>query len=418
MARLPRRLDHGDRVTLVEHLDELRSRLIISLAAIGVGFLVAFVFQDTILEWLEAPLPEGKALITFGVTEPFFTSIKVSFYAGFALALPVVLWQTWSFLAPAFQENSQRIVAVFVLISTVLFAAGLAFAYWIVLPRALDFLDDLQRGVLPDRGQGQLLLLVRHPGPDRLRARLPAADLRAGARSARRPHLRDACGTTAGSATSAFSSWRSSSRLSTPSRLRSRSCRSCSSSSSRSGPPSSWRGAGPPRSRRAARPTPAPTRRRERDRLRGRLGSPGRGRARARRRRRGRGRPHRRRRSGSRACRRAADVRRLRHRPGVRERPLAPRVRRLLGVRRRLLLSALDRPARDAETAPPRGRRGRHRQARRGGVPPLGDRHDRRRELHRSRGRRLRRLRARRNRVPRGLRQRPGGRPRPLRGAR
>jgi sec-independent protein translocase protein TatC len=137
---MPRRLEHGDRVTLVEHLDELRSRLIISILAVGIGFVVAFAFQDTILEWLERPLPEGKNLITFGVTEPFFTTIKVSFYAGFALALPVVLWQIWSFLAPAFQENSQRIVAVCVAIATTLFAAGLAFAYFIVLPRALHFL--------------------------------------------------------------------------------------------------------------------------------------------------------------------------------------------------------------------------------------------------------------------------------------
>jgi sec-independent protein translocase protein TatC len=142
MPKLPRRLGHGDRVTLVEHLDELRSRLIISLVAIGVGFLVAFAFQDTILGWLEAPLPDDRQLITFGVTEPFFTSVKISFYAGFALALPVVLWQTWSFLAPAFQEHSQRIVAVFVGIATALFAAGLAFAYWVVLPRALDFLTN------------------------------------------------------------------------------------------------------------------------------------------------------------------------------------------------------------------------------------------------------------------------------------
>jgi sec-independent protein translocase protein TatC len=140
MARLPRRLEHGDRVTLVEHLDELRSRLIISLVAVGIGFVVAFAFQDRILEWLERPLPEGKTLITFGVTEPFFTTIKVSFWVGLALALPVVLWQTWSFLAPAFQENSQRIVAVCVAIATTLFAAGLAFAYFIVLPRALHFL--------------------------------------------------------------------------------------------------------------------------------------------------------------------------------------------------------------------------------------------------------------------------------------
>ena len=140
MARLPRRLEHGDRVTLVEHLDELRSRLIISILAVGVGFVIAFIFQDTILEWLERPLPEDKTLITFGVTEPLFTTIKVSFWVGLALALPVVLWQTWSFLAPAFQENSQRIVAGCVAVATVLFATGLAFAYFIVLPRALNFL--------------------------------------------------------------------------------------------------------------------------------------------------------------------------------------------------------------------------------------------------------------------------------------
>lgn len=149
MARLPRRLEHGDRVSLVEHLDELRSRLLICLSVIGVGFAVAFVFQDDVLRWLEAPLPDDKKLVTLGVTEPFFTSIKVSFYAGFAIALPVVLWQTWSFLAPAFQEHSQRIVAIFVAISTALFAAGLAFAYWVVLPRALGFLttynEDLFR---------------------------------------------------------------------------------------------------------------------------------------------------------------------------------------------------------------------------------------------------------------------------------
>jgi sec-independent protein translocase protein TatC len=140
MARLPRRLEHGDRVTLVEHLDELRSRLIISLLAVGLGFVVAFAFQDTILHWLEGPLPDDKTLITFGVTEPFFTTIKVSFWVGLALALPVLLWQTWSFLAPAFQENAQRIVATCVLISTTLFIAGLSFAYFIVLPRALQFL--------------------------------------------------------------------------------------------------------------------------------------------------------------------------------------------------------------------------------------------------------------------------------------
>jgi sec-independent protein translocase protein TatC len=144
MARLPRRLRHGESVTLVEHLDELRSRLILAILAVIAGFAVAYVFHDPILRWLAEPLPaarEGR-LVTFGVTEPFFTTIKVSLAAGFSLALPVVLWQLWSFLAPAFQEHVQRVVAVFVVVATGLFAGGVAFGYWVVLPRALSFLTS------------------------------------------------------------------------------------------------------------------------------------------------------------------------------------------------------------------------------------------------------------------------------------
>jgi sec-independent protein translocase protein TatC len=127
---LPPRLGHADRVTLVEHLDELRTRLILALLAGAVGFTVAFVFQDEILRWLAEPLPAAREgnLITF------------SLIAGLALALPVVLWQLWSFLAPALEEHTQRIVAVFVLFATLLFAAGVAFAYYVVLPKALGFL--------------------------------------------------------------------------------------------------------------------------------------------------------------------------------------------------------------------------------------------------------------------------------------
>jgi sec-independent protein translocase protein TatC len=144
VARLPRRLRHDESVTLVEHLDELRSRLLITLLAVAVGFAVAYVFDDTILSWLAEPLPaarEGR-LVTFGVTEPFFTTIKVSFAAGFALAMPFILWQLWNFLAPAFEEHKQRTVAVFVLIATVLLAGGIAFGYYVVLPKALAFLTE------------------------------------------------------------------------------------------------------------------------------------------------------------------------------------------------------------------------------------------------------------------------------------
>jgi sec-independent protein translocase protein TatC len=144
---LPRRLPHGAEATLVEHLDELRSRLIISLLAIVPAFALAFAFHEQIIEWLTEPLPDGKKLVTLGVAEPFTTSVKVSAIAAIAIALPVVLWQLWSFLAPAIEPHRQRIILVFVLLATALFATGVLFMYSIALPRALEFLttydDDL-----------------------------------------------------------------------------------------------------------------------------------------------------------------------------------------------------------------------------------------------------------------------------------
>ena len=141
-ARLPRRLAHGEEATLVEHLGELRTRLLISLGSVVLAFVVAFAFQERILEWLAEPLPDDKRLITLGVTEPFFTAVKVSLYAALAVALPILLYQLWSFLAPAIEEHAQRVVSMFVLLGTALFAAGAAFAYFVLLPRALGFLTD------------------------------------------------------------------------------------------------------------------------------------------------------------------------------------------------------------------------------------------------------------------------------------
>jgi sec-independent protein translocase protein TatC len=139
--RLPRRLGHAEEATLVEHLDELRTRIIISLLALVATTTVTFIFHHHLIEWLERPLPpDRRELITFGVAEPFLTSFKISLMAGIALAFPILLWQLWSFLAPAFEENSQRVVALFVLFSSVLLACGVAFGYWLVLPQALHFL--------------------------------------------------------------------------------------------------------------------------------------------------------------------------------------------------------------------------------------------------------------------------------------
>jgi sec-independent protein translocase protein TatC len=143
LRRLPRRLQHGEEATLVEHLGELRTRLLISLVSIFLPAGILFVgFRDRLIDLLVDPLPDDKNLVTLGVTEPFFTSLKVCFFAGLAIALPIVLYQLWSFLAPAFEERMQRTVAFAAMAGAVLFAAGVTFAYVVVLPKALTFLTS------------------------------------------------------------------------------------------------------------------------------------------------------------------------------------------------------------------------------------------------------------------------------------
>jgi sec-independent protein translocase protein TatC len=141
MRRLPRRLGHGEEATLVEHLEELRWRIFIMLGALVVTTIVAFAFHGHILDWLNHPLPaDRRRTVTLGVVEPFTVSLTVSVYAGFLLALPVILWQLWSFFAPAFDPRSERRILHLVAFATALGAAGLAFGYWVLLPRAVHFL--------------------------------------------------------------------------------------------------------------------------------------------------------------------------------------------------------------------------------------------------------------------------------------
>src|SRR5215218_7439494 len=145
--RLPRRLQHGEEATLVEHLGELRARLLIVLVFVVPAFVVAFAYQETLVHWLVRPLPDDKTLVTLGVIEPFSTAVKVSLAAALAVTLPVLLYQLWSFLAPAVEERTQRVVSVFAAVATLLFAGGVAFAYVIVLPRALEFLTNFNEDV-------------------------------------------------------------------------------------------------------------------------------------------------------------------------------------------------------------------------------------------------------------------------------
>jgi sec-independent protein translocase protein TatC len=142
-VRLPRRLGHGEEATLVEHLEELRQRLFVCLGVLAVGFVVAYVFHDRLIHALELTLPPGKRqLTTLTIGEPFMTSLWISVYAGFLLALPVIIWQAWSFFLPAFDPGQERMLRIFTCVSVVLLAVGVAFGYFIALPKAAHFLAN------------------------------------------------------------------------------------------------------------------------------------------------------------------------------------------------------------------------------------------------------------------------------------
>ena len=140
--RLPRRIARGHRAELVDHLGELRARLVVSLAALAAASAVAFAFHERLIGSLMRPLPAGRELVTLGVTEPFTTSIKISLYAGFVLALPVLLWQLWGFFAPAVGPKVERTLGSLVGAAFGLGAAGLAFGYFVALPAAVGFLTN------------------------------------------------------------------------------------------------------------------------------------------------------------------------------------------------------------------------------------------------------------------------------------
>jgi sec-independent protein translocase protein TatC len=143
----PARLEHGQHAELVDHLDELRNRLIVCVIAVVAAFAVSYAFHARLLALLEAPLPAGKKLVTFGVTEPFMTSLQVSLVGAIAIALPVLLWQAWSYFAPALDPRVQRTVAVAVAAATALFAGGLVFAYKVAMPAAVRFLTTYDQHV-------------------------------------------------------------------------------------------------------------------------------------------------------------------------------------------------------------------------------------------------------------------------------
>ncbi len=130
-----------DRLTLVEHLDELRFRVIVSLAVFGAALALCFWQNHLLLELAGGPLPDNHGrLITFGVTEPFTTTVTVASYGALILSLPIILYQAYAFLLPAFSKQQQRSIVPLLLLIPVLFITGIAFGYFVVLPAATHFL--------------------------------------------------------------------------------------------------------------------------------------------------------------------------------------------------------------------------------------------------------------------------------------
>jgi sec-independent protein translocase protein TatC len=153
-VRLPRRLDHGEEASVVEHLDELRSRLFICIGALVVGAVIGFAIHTELIHWLEQPLPKkyhGK-LVVFGPFEAFTTVLWISIWFGVVLALPILLWQAWAFFVPAVNQVYERRMKWLCAFGSVLFVGGIAFGYYVVLPAALHFLtgfDDTQLHFIP-----------------------------------------------------------------------------------------------------------------------------------------------------------------------------------------------------------------------------------------------------------------------------
>lgn len=149
-----------DKMTFLEHLDELRQRLMVSLLALAVGFAVCFSFSQRIFDFLMGPLrlslPPGGRLIATTVPEIFMLHLKMSFFVGIFVASPVLMGQLWLFISPGLYEHEKKFAVPFVVFGTFFFLLGAGFAHYVVFPYAAHFLTGYGGGgveVLPTISQ-------------------------------------------------------------------------------------------------------------------------------------------------------------------------------------------------------------------------------------------------------------------------
>src|SRR3954453_8260985 len=129
-----------DRLTVVQHLDELRTRIVVSISAFSVAFALCFWQNSRLLDIANMPLPDGRVPITLGVAEPFTTTVTVSAYAAIVISLPVILYQAYAYMLPAMTDRERRVIVPFLIMAPLLFVAGVVFGYFVVLPAATKFL--------------------------------------------------------------------------------------------------------------------------------------------------------------------------------------------------------------------------------------------------------------------------------------
>ena len=137
---------------LKPHIADLRKRLMVSAGSLIAMFFVCFFFYEPILGWMmvpvEAVLPPNSQMVAIEIQETFFTALKVAFFSGFIVSLPVIFWQLWLFLAPGLYDHEKKLVIPFVFFATLMFLVGSSFAYFIVVPLGFEFLINFGSAVV------------------------------------------------------------------------------------------------------------------------------------------------------------------------------------------------------------------------------------------------------------------------------
>lgn len=132
------------KMSFLDHLEELRKRLIVSFIALGVTFIACWNFADRIFGWIQAPLtkflpPGDQKLAYTRLTEPFFLYMKVAFFAAIFVASPILMWQVWRFISPGLYKRERRYAAPFIIFASLFFILGGYFGYKFILPGTCKF---------------------------------------------------------------------------------------------------------------------------------------------------------------------------------------------------------------------------------------------------------------------------------------